>query len=339
MKKKILASILYYSGILWLKLLWTKIFGSRKLRILAYHRVMDIDPENFALAEDVVDATVSDFDRQMKFISRNFNVITFKELAECHKNGGLPKNSLIITFDDGYRDNYTNAFPILKKYNLLAAIFLATGYIGSDKLFWWDKLAYLIKKTSKEEVSISINGDVRRYNLSNREKRYYAIEDINNLLKKVSDDEKEGILKQLESSINVFIEPSVSKDIILSWDEVKEMSQNRIEFGAHTVNHKILPNLSLHDMKKEICSSREEIEKRIGKTVGVFAYPSGLYNDDCVDTLKEADFEFGCSYITGFDNLDHHPYELRRINIDFKQGMNMFKARLCFLKLMSLEIK
>lgn len=334
MKKKILAYFLYYSGTCWLKLLWIRVFGSRKLRILAYHRVIDIDPENFYFADDVVDATTSDFDKQMRFVSRYFNVITFSDLAEYQNKGRFPKNILIITFDDGYRDNYTNAYPILRRYGLPATIFLATGYIETNNLFWWDRLAYIIKKTTKKEVAISINGQNYKNELSTYGERLQAIMDITSLLKKVRNDEIEDTLIQLESSLSVTVNSSIAKDLMLSWDDIKKMSQNGIEFGAHTEWHPILTNLSLDEVKNEILSSKKEIERRISKGVKVFAHPSGLYNDNCLIALKEIGIKFGFSYLKGLSDLYKHPYELSRMSIDLNQGMAMFKARLCFPRLM-----
>lgn len=333
MKKKFLIFILYYSGILWVKLLWQKIFGNRRLKILTYHRVLDVDLNDFELSDDVIDATLSDFDKQMRFVSRHFNAITFKELAESHKNGKLPKNPLIITFDDGYGDNFTNAYPILKRYGLPAVMFLATAYIGTNKLFWWDKLAYLFKKTLKREISVSINGHIKRYDLSDNNKKQEAIRDLRNLFKKVDEKEREDILRQLESSLNVSIDPSVGNDLYLSWEDVIKMSQNGIEFGAHTEKHLIFSNLSIDEVKKEIISSIKEIEQRISKPVEVFAYPGGVYNKQCLEVLKEIGIKFGCAYTKGRNDLSKHPYELKRINVDIGQSMIMFKVKLFFPEL------
>src|SRR5215471_15904890 len=110
--------------------------GSGSLRILAYHRVLDADPSDFAYDEGVISATTEAFYHQMDFVRRNFDVLTFRELHAIEMEGkDRPRRALIITFDDGYRDNYTQAFPVLRHMGLPATIFLATGHIGRSRLF------------------------------------------------------------------------------------------------------------------------------------------------------------------------------------------------------------
>lgn len=343
MKKKILALFLNYTGILWFQLFWMRIFGSKKLRILCYHRVMDIDPERFELDDDLVDAKVSDFERQMRFISRHFNAISFEMLIKYKKNGRLPKNSLIITFDDGYRDNYTETHPVLKKFGFPIAVFLTTGFIGAEELFWWDRLAYIIKKTTKKEVCFSLNGEIYRYGFSTPEERLLVIMKINTLIKKLEIKEIEGILDQMEDSLNVSIDSSFSRGLILSWDDIRKMSENNVEFGSHSVHHQLLTILSSEEVKDEIAHSKRDLEQMLSKPSIVFAYPYGLYNSNCLTALKETGIEFSCSYknsgINSIKDLQEHPYELKRMSVDYNENMKMFKARLCFPRLMSLTIK
>jgi peptidoglycan/xylan/chitin deacetylase (PgdA/CDA1 family) len=346
MKKKILTYILYYSGIFWLKFLWMKIFGSRKLRILCYHRVMDIDPKTFEFDEDLVDATVADFDRQMKFVSKHFNVITFKDLVEYRKKGKLPKNPLIITFDDGYRDNYTNAYPILKKYRLPATIFLTTDYIENKDIFWWDKVAYYIKKTPKKEINFSFNGEICKYDLSNQEKKLFAIKSINKAINKLLRSSKNieinHILKQLENSLDVKLPPSIIKEHILSWEDIKEMLQDGIEFGSHSVQHQILTNLSDERIEDEIVNSNRKIEQKISQSPIAFAYPTGLYNNNCLKILAKSQVKFGCAYnptgINSIKFLQENPYKLKRINVDYDYNIIMFKVSLIFSMLRGIKV-
>ena len=124
------------------------------LRILAYHRVLDDDESSFPFDEEVISATTDDFCRQMKFARDNFEIISFRDLEICEQQGRpWPKRALIITFDDGYRDNYTNAFPILREFGLTATIFLTAGHIGLRELFWWDLVAYCIKHSTHPRLS------------------------------------------------------------------------------------------------------------------------------------------------------------------------------------------
>lgn len=336
MKKKILAFILYYGSLIWLKLLYMRIFGARNLRILCYHRVMDIDYRHFELDDDVVDATVLDFDRQMRFVARHFNVIGFKELEEYKRRGIFPKNSLIVTFDDGYKDFYTNAYPVLRKYKIPATIFLTAGHIGTNRLFWWDKLAFFIKNTPKKGISITHNGNTYKYDLSTYTRRQQSLKAINRLMKKIKNEEREDIIGFIERSAGIKIDPSAAKDLILSWGDIRTMSNDSIEFGAHSVNHPILSYLPPHEIEREIFLSKKKIEQQIKEPVTVFAYPCGAYNERCKESVRKMGFAFGCTFTRGINSFKTDSYELKRIGIDYTMNIQLFKALLILPRLMGL---
>lgn len=333
MKKKILSFIIYYSGILWLKLLWMRIFGNKKLRILCYHRVCDVD-ENFMLDEGVVSASPTEFERQMKFVSKYFNVITFRALEEYRDNGKFPENSLIITFDDGYKDNYTNAYPILKKYGLPATIFLTTGYIGTNRLFWWDKVAYIIKKTEEEELEISLNRDIYRFDLSSLDLKREAIPKVIKLLKGLRNDTREVAFQEMGKKLKVTIDSSMAESVLLTWEEVKEMSHNGIEFGAHTVNHPIFSWILHSEMEKEVISSKKDIEMNISLPSVAFVYPDIYYDELSKEAVKKAGFQFACTLKQGINEDYNDPYELKRITISPTINKSLFKVYLLFPSLM-----
>jgi peptidoglycan/xylan/chitin deacetylase (PgdA/CDA1 family) len=144
--------------------------NSRLLTILAYHRILPPD-NGFMFDEGVISASPEVFERQMKFVKENFNVISFKDLQ-----GVLNRNEkedqkpyLIITFDDGYLDNYTYAYPILKKYGLPATIFLTVNYIGTNLIFWWDQIACALKIADNKKFDLKINGQECSYAWKTRE--------------------------------------------------------------------------------------------------------------------------------------------------------------------------
>src|SRR5262249_55983601 len=127
---------------------------SRSVRILAYHRVLDANPEEFDFDEGVISASTEGFYRLMYFVRRIFDVLSFRALYKIELAGrSFPRRALIITFDDGYRDNYPQAFPVLKQLGLPATIFLASGHIGRSRLFWWDAIAYCVKHAKRKEAA------------------------------------------------------------------------------------------------------------------------------------------------------------------------------------------
>ena len=154
--KTLLAGFLFYSGLLHLYLfLRDNLFGSEKVRILLYHRVLDLQREKNPYSLPGIIVSVKMFDEQMKYLSENYNVISLEHLVDSLKNNlPFPKKGVVITFDDGWKDNYSSAFPILKKYNLAATIFLTSGYIGTNKTFWPEQVISILKseKNLKEKL-------------------------------------------------------------------------------------------------------------------------------------------------------------------------------------------
>jgi len=154
--KTLLAGFLFYSGLLHLYLfLRDNLFGSEKVRILLYHRVLDLQREKNLYSLPGIIVSVKMFDEQMKYLFKNYNVISLEGLVDSLKNNlPFPKKGVVITFDDGWKDNYFFAFPILKKYNLPATIFLTSGYTGTNKTFWPEQVISVLKseKNLKEKL-------------------------------------------------------------------------------------------------------------------------------------------------------------------------------------------
>ncbi len=332
MKKKILAYFLYYSGIFWLKLLWMKIIGSRNLRILCYHRVANIDSENFVFDEDLIDSSPKIFEKQIRFISKHFNVISFSDLL----NNMIPKNPLIITFDDGYKDNYKIAFPVLKKYGLKATIFLVTSAIDRKNILWWDRVAYMIKNTNLKECKLQLNDCVYNFDISNHDKKRQAIREIIKMLKGIDNALKDKIIQELEQSLKVRIDKALFYKQYLTWEEIKDMEKFGIEFGSHSCTHPILENISYTEMRKELLNSKKRIETILNQPCIVFSYPNGNYNVLVKDAVKDCGYKLACSYDYGVNSQDSDPLAFKRISTHIGLNPLIFLMNLIFPKLMGM---
>jgi hypothetical protein len=216
----------------------------------------------------------------------------------------------VITFDDGYKDNYIYAYPILKKYDVPATIFLATGYIDNKKVFWTTKLKYALGKTNLEEIEVE---GIGRYPLRSIEDRGNSLYLIIKKLKTLPEEEKCRIVDKLLTLLNVELPHHLFVDRMLSWQEIREMSEDGIDFGAHTVNHPILTNISLSEAEREIVQSKKEIEEKISKEVRHFAYPNGEFNDDIINLVKKSGFLSAVTTIHRLLPPLPYPYKLERI--------------------------
>jgi peptidoglycan/xylan/chitin deacetylase (PgdA/CDA1 family) len=312
--------------------------GSGSVRILAYHRVLDADPDNFAFDEGVISASTEGFCHQMDFVRRNFDVLSFKEICDLETAGkSLPRRSLIITFDDGYRDNYTQAFPVLKQMGLPATIFLATGHIGQSRLFWWDTIAYCVKHARRKAVNLECVSS-SPIDLATPDGRRDAITAILRWVKQAPDEMKHRFLDGLSRELDAELPDGLAGGMHLSWDEVRQMADSGIEFGSHTVTHPILTNVDAATLDRELIESKKTIEQQLDRDCIALAYPvggRGKFDESVKEAARRAGYRYGLSYDEGVAALrDSDRYALPRIHVESDQTLNLFRAGLMFPGLM-----
>ena len=323
--KKSLSWLIYYSGI---NHLLYKI-GDRKTFILVYHRVLDLN-SNFSFDSSLVSSSVDNFKRQMQYLSEKYNVISLEKFIEYHKKKiSPPKNSVVITFDDGYRDNYEHVYPILKKYRLPAAVFIATDAVEKNELFWWDRVAYIVNKTKIDYFEIK---ELGKYSLGNKCEKLKAIKAISLRLKNMDETKKNYLIEKLICTLKVKI-PDMEKNkrLLLSWNEIREMSKDGILFGSHTASHPILTNISIADAGKEIKKSKSLLEKNISKKINFFSYPNGYYsdfNDEIKKIIKNNGFKCALTYIPGWNGIESDLLELRRNPVSYDTDIIMFRNKM-----------
>lgn len=273
--------------------------------ILTYHRVNDDGDPFFGALPTAV------FERRMRHVARNYRVLPLEDLVERLQRGGLPRNSVAITFDDGYRDNLTHAAPILSRLGLPATIFLATGFIGTAEVPWFDRLAHGLKKSAMDAVRTPWGDELA---LSGVPARLRAMKRIVGHFKLVPDEERHRGLEELLTALGV-TDQRIFKNLMLSWDDVHALRGLGFTIGAHTVNHPILSRVTPQRAWTEIVGSRTMIESACGTAPRAFAYPNGGA-DDYTETVKRLVREAGftCAVTTrfGLNTSNTNPWELRR---------------------------
>jgi len=301
------------------------IHGQNMVRILLYHRVNDT-PLVEASISDRLTVSVEKFRKQMEYVAGNFNVMSFSEFGERRKySEAIPEKTVILTFDDGYLDNYNFAFPILKEFKIPATIFLATDYINTNRFLWWDVLEEIVLDPGIDLKELFVPELHEGINFA-REDRVHLYWEIYNYLKSIDPSKREDILLQISPE-----KRDLTSRQMLSWKHIVEMSKQNISFGAHTQSHAILSKISLAQAKNEIRNSKSEIEYRIQKRVVSFAYPNGgpdTFNDDIVEILKQSGYENAVTTVKGFVNSKDDLFRLKRYNIDGEDSLSTFKCKL-----------
>ena len=297
--------------------------GECSFQVLVYHRVNEGQDPIFG------GVPLKVFKNQMECLSEYFNVFPLEELVRGAKYKDIPPRAVAITFDDGYLDNYENAFPILKSLNLPATIFLATGAIDTNGFLWHDSLFDAFRRTRVKVTSI----EGRDYPLRTAAERRAGVDAFRRYLRNCDHDQLDSLLATLRSALRVRT-PCVNRRRYLNWREVQEMSQSQITFGAHTVTHPLLTRISLQEAGKEIVNSRDMIEKRLGSYTRLFAYPNGHredFNERIKRVLKEAGFVCAVTILPGNNDVYTDPYELRRIPM-WDSDPTMYALRLAGYK-------
>jgi len=255
------------------------------LTVLSYHRVGPLTVD-WSLPH----TGAAEFERQVDWLNSRYHVLGAEELYGILRDGAaFPRRAALITFDDGYKDNCTNAFPILKAKGIPAIIFLTTGNIEKRRLFWWDELRYAVRsiyaETKKLNIPIDVGDgmtlDVRR------------LVHFENSLKEVPESVKAKVIAKLIDDYSVDIPSEFVEGQLLTWEEANAMAEGGMEFGAHTIDHSILTRMSLEEARMQISGSKETVEKRVGRKALSFAYPNGTpedYNDDIISHLKSSGF-------------------------------------------------
>jgi peptidoglycan/xylan/chitin deacetylase (PgdA/CDA1 family) len=273
--------------------------------ILTYHRVNDYrDPFFGALPTTV-------FERQVRHLARHYTVLPVEELVDRMRAGSVPRNAAAITFDDGYRDTLTHAAPILAGYGLPATVFLATGFIGTTEVPWYDRLATALKLSPRSRV-IAPSGE--ELALESVEDRLRALVRTRTHLKTLPEEQFRRAFPLLLDSLGS-AEQQSAKNAMLSWDDVHALRGLGFRIGAHTVTHPILSRVTAERARAEVLGSRETIQDACGAAPRAFAYPNGQpadYTSAVVNLVREAGFSCAVTTRFGLNTEQTSPWELRR---------------------------
>jgi len=249
---------------------------ARKPRILMYHRFNPIEKKH--------EVSAAVFEQQLKTIKRYFNPMTVAQLANLQRNNNRPpKYAIAITVDDGYRDFYEVAYPLLRHYGVPATFYVTTGFINGDIWLWPDQVTWLLNNKTKAATTTVLAN--KQFDLSaNSSELWWPI--VGHFLSVANSERVEG-LKQLEISCSVEL-PKKAPDIYSSvgWSELEEMQKNGIEIGGHTVTHPSLGHMLPQDAAREITQSMVTLTEKLGKQERSFCYPNGT-PDDYSDTVKK----------------------------------------------------
>lgn len=324
--KEIVCRVFLYSGIF---ALW-RYFNRNKIIILMIHGVGD-NPEDGSWLPMWRRHGERQLDKAMEVLSKKYNFISMDD-AESMLRGDAPVKpySLVITFDDGYRDSVTRAMPILRKYNAPGIIYIATDYIEKREPYWVDRIDYALQKAVALGKVIEINGETidlnglsfvessdlykrLRLQLKYNKNDYDFTESVHQLANYLEE--------QAECSLSdVFEEDYWSA--LLRWDEIQQYSKEPdISFGSHTVGHFRLALIDVDKARDELLRSKEILSSKLSQCCRHFCYPAGSYNLSIANQLNEVGYASGVTCDEGLNCVGDDMMTLKRFNCTTTSSM------------------
>jgi len=277
----------------------------KKALVLMYHRIHKplTDPWDLSVSPD-------NFEAQLRYLKSEYTIISANELVQQLISGTLKKRSVVLTFDDGYRDNFETAKPLLEKYSVPATFFITDSYLGSGQSFWWDELEQIIVHTRNlpsvfalnyQEHSIhfdltgeealdaelqSIQTNFKYDNLPTRRTELYL--KLWTIFSPLLKNEQSRLLEEIREWAGLS-EDDTQVTGCMTEQEVLQLAKNPLfTIGGHTKTHPALASHSKELQHRDIVDNQKFLEKLINQEIQLFAYPSGNYDESTIQVLNES---------------------------------------------------
>jgi len=261
-----------------------RFFTGKSNTIFTFHRISKTSHDR-GIFDSCPRISVEVFRQVIELITSYYQVLPLRELFE---KGNNSRHCASITFDDGWVDNYTLAFPILQRFGVPATIFMTTGKVGSDEPFWQQKLGYCFQNARAESASA-----LRRLVMLQDDAVLDGSMYVRTIRKMKKMNRRE--IGEFEGELKKHFEFPKGERIFLDEEEIREMSLHGMEFGSHTVNHIILTNESKDIIESELAESKKQLEDLTGKVVDKISYPNGDVTSDIVTLAERIGYRYGCS--------------------------------------------
>ena len=293
--------------------------------IFNYHRIGE--PGDSPFDHNLWSASAEDFDQQLCFLKKNFDVIGLRDLDRLVDQ---PRGRFVmVTFDDGYRDNYSVAFPILKSRGVSATFFISTGFVDRPQVPWWDELAWMMRTTSVELLpanewlpTVIVLGQQDRVKAFGRFLAVYKSLDV-----RLTDP----YLNFLADALGTGRCPaSLANDLWMTWDMLREMKASGMTFGGHTVTHPILANQTADQQDWEVGECQRRLVEELGGTIDAFSYPNGKpesFDEFTRAALRAYGFRWSFAHDGGYCQPERcDRLALRRSPVETDVGLSQFRA-------------
>lgn len=274
----------------------------RALYVLNYHRIGTTEGNPFDDA--TYSATAESLRTQMTYLRRHFATPPAHEILDSLDRGHFDHPTALVTFDDGYLDNYELAFPVLRDVQVPACFFVVSDYVDSPSVPWWDRVAYSVKRTTVDILTLDYPEPLR-FDLRSVS-RATAIAGILRAYKRPRPLDQQRFYDVLAEATGVELDsPRLARELFASWSALKEMQTGGMTIGSHTVTHRLLSSLPEAAQRVELVESRRRIGEVLGTTPDLLAYPVGgptAFTDVTQRLAREAGYRAAFSFFGGLNH-------------------------------------
>ena len=245
------------------------------LGAVTFHHIQDTaDHDAYPYDPDVADASPRQFRRHLETLTRHGTPISMAELLRGLDGGPLPRNPLMITFDDGYRSCHDVALPILREMGIPATFFIATSFVAERRLYWWERIAVALHSAGRPRAKLSYPFplDIDAADPRTRRTLNDLVKDIHALdLARFLDE----LCRALEVDWSPAIEAAHANRLIMTWDQVRALARAGMSVESHTRHHRVLETLDDNDLREDLAGARSDLERELGLPVTAISYPVG----------------------------------------------------------------
>lgn len=318
------------------------------LVVLTYHRIAVPGLFSNPYYDPVISATPEVFETQIRFLSKRYRILHLQALLDLLADTSAStkvlskprKPMVLITFDDGYRDTYESAVPILRMLGVPATFFIPTGFIGAPRLPWWDHVAYVLKRTHVSQLRLErYPGDIHptiinlRPTFNGHQCTVGIMTVIRLFLKGVIKDEP-WFLAQLDEQAEVPTDTStLGRELFMDLDQVRHLIEAGMAVGSHSWSHRALASLDDAGQRHELIESKRFLESALGQEIQSLAYPygwAGSFTERTAQFAREAGYRLAFSSLEGVNQLGSavfRPFALRRLNVGTGDSPLLLRAR------------
>lgn len=257
--------------------------AEQKVCVLGLHRVLKDQDRGSVASGDAMIMGEEPFAAMLEYLAGEYEFLTLADFL-ARREPGSRRPAVLLTFDDGWADNYATAFPVLRRMRIPATIFLATDFVGSEKTFWIEQLLHLCKDPAKREQVMAAARAARLEAASP--------EELIERLKRMPTGRRDEVLSRLGCDTSL----RAAGDAMLSWEAVREMAAAGITFASHTASHPLLTFEEDGRVRDELMRSREVLERVLGQKIQALAYPNGDYDSRICEHARDAGYE--CAFTT-----------------------------------------